>query len=412
MSPLQEIRFFNVRVTDNVARAVMDATSNLASQEVFNLAREADPEGLRTVGVITKCDAVQEGDEEIVLNIAKNSVEELKHGWFAVKNRSTREIREGVTIPQRHERERVFFSTAPWNQIASERRGVGHLKKRLGHLLFEHIRKEFPSLIKDIEKLHETTSRTLDGMGQARDTSSNQRQYLTSIATKYQRHVSDSLAGHYSPDLSDDHVLKLRKHLRDLDDRFDNDMRYGGHTRIFRVIEDEDAEFSRNPGKPAEESIYDWIRRVYRNSRGAELPGTIHPAVMESLFRQQSSNWKGIAEDYFQHTKETIEHYNQAILYELVADREVLARMQSFLEAKAVEAFASAATEVQKVINDERGMLKTVNHYFAETLQNLREERVMARLKASFNDGDTFNMDAMAKTIIVTNVSYRDANWD
>ena len=47
----------------------MDATSNLASQEVFNLAREA--EGLRIVGVITKCDAVQEGDEETVLNIAK-----------------------------------------------------------------------------------------------------------------------------------------------------------------------------------------------------------------------------------------------------------------------------------------------------------------------------------------------------
>lgn len=44
----------------------MDARNNLANQEVFELARRADPEGDRTVGVITKCDALQHGDEESV----------------------------------------------------------------------------------------------------------------------------------------------------------------------------------------------------------------------------------------------------------------------------------------------------------------------------------------------------------
>ena len=41
----------------------MDARNNLANQEVFKMARAADPEGRRTVGIITKCDAVQKGDE-------------------------------------------------------------------------------------------------------------------------------------------------------------------------------------------------------------------------------------------------------------------------------------------------------------------------------------------------------------
>ena len=41
----------------------MDARNNLANQEVFKMARTADPEGIRTVGIITKCDAVQKGDE-------------------------------------------------------------------------------------------------------------------------------------------------------------------------------------------------------------------------------------------------------------------------------------------------------------------------------------------------------------
>lgn len=46
-----------------MSRAVMDARNNLANQEVFHMARAADPDGLRTVGIITKCDALQAGDE-------------------------------------------------------------------------------------------------------------------------------------------------------------------------------------------------------------------------------------------------------------------------------------------------------------------------------------------------------------
>ena len=41
----------------------MDALNNLANQEVFSMAKAADPEGKRTVGIITKCDAVSKGDE-------------------------------------------------------------------------------------------------------------------------------------------------------------------------------------------------------------------------------------------------------------------------------------------------------------------------------------------------------------
>ena len=44
----------------------MDARNNLANQEVFRMAKAADVEGKRTVGIITKCDALQPGDEQFV----------------------------------------------------------------------------------------------------------------------------------------------------------------------------------------------------------------------------------------------------------------------------------------------------------------------------------------------------------
>jgi len=48
---------------DEGVRAVMDGRNNLANQEVFRMARAADPTGSRTVGVVTKCDALQPGEE-------------------------------------------------------------------------------------------------------------------------------------------------------------------------------------------------------------------------------------------------------------------------------------------------------------------------------------------------------------
>lgn len=44
----------------------MDAQKNLANQEVCLIARAADPQGLRTVGMMAKCYPVQGGDEPAV----------------------------------------------------------------------------------------------------------------------------------------------------------------------------------------------------------------------------------------------------------------------------------------------------------------------------------------------------------
>ncbi|KAL1988938.1 hypothetical protein VTN96DRAFT_6927 [Rasamsonia emersonii] len=64
----------------SIILAVMDSRVNISNQEIFRLARGFDKDGFRTVGVITKCDALQPGDEKEVLHVAQNSVERLKHG--------------------------------------------------------------------------------------------------------------------------------------------------------------------------------------------------------------------------------------------------------------------------------------------------------------------------------------------
>ncbi|EKV08712.1 hypothetical protein PDIG_65760 [Penicillium digitatum PHI26] len=291
--------------------AVMDARNNLANQEVFSMARAADPAGKRTVGIVTKCDALQAGDEAGVLRIAKNEVERLTHGWFAVRNRSTKEIQEGVTIKGRHRKEKESFSTVhPWTELKKDRVGINALKSFLGHLLYDHIRSEFPAVVADIEKLSLETQKELEILGPSRQTPAEQRRFLTRLASSYQNEVDRALNGNYSADLEAQSPLKLRMHLRQHADDFARSMATGDHAKVFRTIQNEsDPEFSRLAGDL--ENIYDWIRRYYLESRGSELPGTVNPVVLQNMFRQQSSPWANIASMYLEETASAVHSFNQ-----------------------------------------------------------------------------------------------------
>jgi hypothetical protein len=161
----------------------LDARVNLSNQEVFRLAREADKDGSRTVGIITKCDALQRGDGKKVLNIAQNTVEKLTHGWFLVKNRSTQDLKDGVTLQERDVKEKAFFDAISlWNMLSKERVGVEPLTRFLSNLLLNHIQKEFPVLLSEIEALVTKTQEQLKGYGEPRQTLSQQRRFLRRMA--------------------------------------------------------------------------------------------------------------------------------------------------------------------------------------------------------------------------------------
>lgn len=225
----------------------------------------------------------------------------LNHGWFAVKNRSTKEIKEGVTMEQRHINERIFFNTPPWTNLRRDRVGIGPLKSFLGEVLFDHIRNEFPGLVNEVQNLANETRKALEALGLSRQTSTDQRQYLIRSAVEYQRDVSNVLNGVYPPKLQKGSPRKLRTRVRSLIDEFASRMAKEGHRRAFKLVNGEDGpEYTGNEcfGLDEKDDIEDWIRTSYHESRGMELPGTVNPQLLENLFREQSTNWENIAMDY------------------------------------------------------------------------------------------------------------------
>merc|ERR1719193_2049195 len=89
--------------------AVTPANTDLANSDVLQMARTVDPEGNRTLGVITKIDLMDQGTN--ALNYLNGTVVPLKLGYVGVVNRSQKDINDGKTIQEAIKAEDRFFST-------------------------------------------------------------------------------------------------------------------------------------------------------------------------------------------------------------------------------------------------------------------------------------------------------------
>lgn len=75
------------------------------------MAKEVDPEGLRTIGVITKLDLMEEGTD--AKDILENKLLRLRRGYIGVVNRSQRDIEGKKDLKDALNNERKFFSSHP-----------------------------------------------------------------------------------------------------------------------------------------------------------------------------------------------------------------------------------------------------------------------------------------------------------
>ncbi|RVE69622.1 hypothetical protein OJAV_G00079810 [Oryzias javanicus] len=124
--------------------AVTPANTDLANSDALKIAKEVDPQGLRTIGVITKLDLMDEGTD--ARDILENKLLPLRRGYIGVVNRSQKDIDGKKDIGAALAAERKFFLSHPAYRHMAERMGTPHLQKALNQQLTNHIRDTLPGL--------------------------------------------------------------------------------------------------------------------------------------------------------------------------------------------------------------------------------------------------------------------------
>ncbi|KAI0311500.1 Dynamin central region-domain-containing protein [Amylostereum chailletii] len=124
--------------------AVTAANQDLANSDGLKLAREVDPEGTRTIGVLTKVDLMDVGTD--VVDILAGRVIPLRLGYVPVVNRGQRDIDSAKSIASALEHERQFFENHASYKGKAQYCGTPFLARKLNMILMHHIRATLPDI--------------------------------------------------------------------------------------------------------------------------------------------------------------------------------------------------------------------------------------------------------------------------
>lgn len=175
--------------------AVCAANADLATADALNAASKVDPNGDRTVGVLTKVDIIDKGTEENICKILNNEDYKLKLGWIAVQNRSQKDIDANKPINQHLKDELMFFNTHEYFKPYANRCGVQYLTRRLNQVLINHIQQTLPDLKLRVNQQLDKYTKELITYGQMPEDRSAKERMLLAMISNYEKEYKNMIDG-------------------------------------------------------------------------------------------------------------------------------------------------------------------------------------------------------------------------
>ncbi len=146
--------------------AVTPGNSDLANSDALTLSRAVDPEGKRTIGVITKLDIMDRGTDACAY--LRGEVVPLRLGYVGVVNRCQQDITQRRSIREARASEMEFFRHHPSYQEVANVCGTEALGWTVSRILGEHISELLPMLTDKIVARRNEAQRDLQSLGDGR----------------------------------------------------------------------------------------------------------------------------------------------------------------------------------------------------------------------------------------------------
>ncbi|KAI8951576.1 P-loop containing nucleoside triphosphate hydrolase protein [Xylaria longipes] len=288
--------------------AVVSAEKDFASQKVITHAQTFDPQGTRTLGVITKPDTLDVGSdsEQFYAALAQNKHVHLQLGWHVLCNRPY------ATATERDRIEADFLARGVWRRLDPSRCGVKALRTRVSDILYNKTVDELPNITKEVKAVIKDYEQRLLRLGPPRDTIDQKRQFLFRASTAFSGVLKAAVDGWYASPFfacseAGVYSKRLRTVIQNILSTFAVRMRERGQAQMTQG--DEPQQISR--ARRTEE-----VRELMHKYRGCELPGTYNPLIVSEIFSKQCRPWEGLIHELggsVMHYVETV--VNEALKY-------------------------------------------------------------------------------------------------
>ncbi|XP_077986935.1 dynamin-1-like protein isoform X2 [Glandiceps talaboti] len=188
---IKELLLQHITNPNSIILAVSAANTDMATSEAIKLAREADPDGRRTLAVITKLDLMDAGTDAV--DILCGRVIPVKLGIIGVINRSQMDINQKKDIKDAIKDEAAFLQRK-YPALAS-RNGTPYLAKTLNRLLMHHIRDCLPQLKTRVNVMASQFQSLLQSFGEPVEDHNDRSQMLLQIITKFAAEYCATIEG-------------------------------------------------------------------------------------------------------------------------------------------------------------------------------------------------------------------------
>ncbi|KAL4863060.1 P-loop containing nucleoside triphosphate hydrolase protein [Aspergillus spectabilis] len=333
--------------SQTIILAVAQASNDIANQGIIKMVRKYDPEGQRTVGIITKPD---------LINQAR---------LFLLKNPSPTELEDCSSMSARSALGLRFFSNPAWarQDLDLDRLGADKLRRFLQQLLDTHVERELPKV-------------------------RNIRSFLMNLSMKFYELLQAALDCNYhsidSDFFSGTKGSRLRAHVQEANTKFATSMHLKGKMRVVGpdnppVLGGSDHDSNKDDSVDedaqlivSDEEMLQWVREVYSNTRGKELPGNYNSAFLAELFHEQSRPWFGIAEAHVYDVQDSLLQWTHQAVQRLIPEERLRREIKKILQESLDRAKKNALAELDKLMEDERRGPLTYNHYYTDNIQKSR----------------------------------------
>eukprot|EP01061_Rhynchopus_euleeides_P047641 TRINITY_DN9676_c0_g1_i1.p1 TRINITY_DN9676_c0_g1~~TRINITY_DN9676_c0_g1_i1.p1 ORF type:complete len:739 (+),score=252.62 TRINITY_DN9676_c0_g1_i1:258-2219(+) len=160
---IERMAFEWIKPANTLILAVTAANTDIANSDALQLARRVDPNGARTIGVLTKLDLMDKGTD--CVDVLTGKVVKLQKGFIGLVNRSQHDIDTGKRIQDALTAEGKYFHEHPAYSKYASRLGTAYLTHTLSHNLLLHIRHCLPTLRTSVQDLLKQTREMLREYG-------------------------------------------------------------------------------------------------------------------------------------------------------------------------------------------------------------------------------------------------------
>lgn len=448
--------------------AVIPCNVDIATVDILERASKVDPEGKRTIGVLTKPDLVDKGAEDEVMNVLMNRTKPLLHGYYMLKNPSQFDVdatkskgssksvqsTDSSKVTQLKEKSDLWLKGSHYASSLNtqDRLGVDALTTALTSLLVERIKTSLPSIESEIRKKLKEAEDELFSLGGSPPSKPKEcraklceiiRQIMKSMRSQkaYRDYVYDSDESDEDGDESDEDSDESDE---DDDDEKDKDkvkftLGIVQHENRVRKVFKKEIEASR-PGFEGENDTFDVEvvevvrrngeekRRIYKKvkrttpqsitkvgekisvndcdtkviklrsyfrgniaelldtCRGRELPGFLNFEVFKTIFSSLTKKWKPTSMSFTEKVKDYGLKEGAALCHKHTSSFQHLENVIcSLMNKHYAQLYENYEARIDVLMAHEH-IPVTMNHYFYDNLNKIRNDRNIKKIDALQSD--------------------------